>query len=80
MKTGRFSRLPRHEVDAVKRKAGSQKRFLIVRHPTYRRFFFSVISRWVKVNLQQFAPWFEVRELPVRVKNWSRYALHVPWL
>ncbi len=26
------------------------------------------------------APRFEVRELPLRVKDWSRYCLHVAWL
>lgn len=60
--------------------SGTRRRFLIVRHRTYRRFFFSIIVRWVRVNLPQLAPYFEVRDLPARVRDWSRYTLHVPWL
>ena len=62
------------------KKVGSQPRFLIVRHCSYRRFFFGIILRWVKTNLPQLAPYFEVRNLPAHVKDWSRYVLHVPWL
>jgi hypothetical protein len=61
-------------------KVGIKRRFLIVRHRNYRRFFFDIVSRWVSVNLPSLESWFEVRDLPVRVKDWSRYALHVPWL
>jgi hypothetical protein len=57
-----------------------RQRFLIVRHKTYRRFFFEVIIRWLRTNLPEIAPWFEVRELPVRVKDWSRYCMHTAWL
>jgi hypothetical protein len=59
---------------------GPKQRFLIARHRSYRRFFFAVILRWVQKNLPSVAPWFEVRDLPVRVKSWSRYAMHVAWL
>lgn len=58
----------------------NRERFLIVRHRTYRRFFFEVILRWLKTNLPDVAPRFEVRELPLRVKDWARYCLHVAWL
>jgi hypothetical protein len=54
--------------------------FLIVRHHTHRRFFFDVILRWLKVNFPHLARQFDVRILPARVKNWSPYVLHVPWL
>ena len=62
------------------RKVGAKRRFLIVRHRSYRRFFFDILCRWVKINLPSLDPWFEVRDLPVRVKDWSRYALHTAWL
>jgi hypothetical protein len=65
---------------SVIHKASAKRRFLIVRHRNYRRFFFDIISRWVSVNLPSLDPWFEVHDLPVRVKDWSRYSLHVPWL
>jgi hypothetical protein len=57
-----------------------QRRFLIVRHRSYRRFFFEVILRWLRTNLSELEPWFEVRQLPLRVRDWSRYCLHVAWL
>jgi len=63
----------------VKQKSPPQ-RFLIVRHRTYRHFFYSMLSRWVRVNLPHLSRWFCVRDLPLRVKDWSRYALHVAWL
>jgi hypothetical protein len=61
-------------------KTGTGQRFLIVRHRTYRRFFFEIILRWLETNLPHLASRFEVRDLPVRIKDWSRYALHVAWL
>jgi hypothetical protein len=64
----------------VNKNAGSRRRFFIVRHRSYRRFFFIVVLRWVKANFPHIAPWFELRDLPVRVQDWSRYALHAAWL
>ena len=64
----------------MKKHIATGRRFLVVRHRTYRRFFFEVILRWLSTNLPQLRPWFEVHELPVRVKDWSRYCLHVAWL
>jgi hypothetical protein len=59
---------------------GSKRRFLIVRHRSYRRFFFVVLLRWVKTNLPDLRHWFEVHDLPVRIHDWSRYVLHAAWL
>jgi len=55
-------------------------RFLIVRHPRFRRFFFDVFVHWAEANFPDLAPRFDVRDLPVRVRNWSDYALHAAWL
>jgi hypothetical protein len=55
-------------------------RFLIVRHHHHKRFFFAIILRWVQANFPHLAPYFELRNLPTRVKNGSPYSLHVPWL
>jgi hypothetical protein len=59
-------------------RAGS--RVLIVRHRKYQRRFFDVILKWVAANVPELSPVFDVRDLPVRVRDWSPYALHVPWL
>jgi hypothetical protein len=64
----------------VPQKPNRQQRFLIVRHRSYRRFFFSIILRWLQANFPQLSSHFEVRDLPIRVKDWSRYALHTAWL
>src|SRR5262245_21900208 len=55
-------------------------RFLIVRHPRFRRFFFEVFPRWVEVNFPALFPLFDIRDLPVRVRNWPQYAMHTAWL
>ncbi len=62
------------------RSAAPRPRFLIVRHRNYQRRFFDVIPRWIAANVPQLAPLFEVRDLPVRIKDWSPYALHAAWL
>jgi hypothetical protein len=57
-----------------------RSRVLIVRHRKYQRHFFDVILKWVAANVPEVAPLFDVRDLPVRIRDWSPYALHVPWL
>jgi hypothetical protein len=57
-----------------------QPRFLIVRHRKYQRQFFDIILKWVAANLPELAPLFDVRDLPVRVRDWAPFALHAPWL
>lgn len=61
-------------------RAKPRPRFLIVRHRKYQRTFFDVITKWVAANLPELSPLFNVRDLPVRIRDWSPYALHVPWL
>ncbi len=62
------------------RRSQPRSRLLIVRHRKYQRRFFDVILKWVAANVPELAPLFDVRDLPVRVRDWSPYALHVPWL
>jgi hypothetical protein len=62
------------------RRPPPRSRLLIVRHRKYQRRFFDVILKWIAANLPELAPLFDVRDLPVRVRDWSPYALHVPWL
>jgi hypothetical protein len=62
------------------RRPQPRSRVLIVRHRKYQRRFFDVILKWVATNVPELAPLFDVRDLPIRVHDWSSYALHVPWL
>ena len=58
----------------------SGPRFLIVRHPKYRKHFLDIIADWVRVAFPEFHPLFELRVLPCRFVYWSDIVLHVPWL
>lgn len=62
------------------RRTNGGPRLLIVRHRKYQRRFYDVIPRWIAANAPQLAPLFDVRELPVRIKDWSPYVLHTAWL
>jgi hypothetical protein len=62
------------------RRPQGRSRMLIIRHRTYQRRFFDVILKWIAANMSELAPRFDVRDLPVRVRDWTPYALHVPWL
>jgi hypothetical protein len=62
------------------RRLQPRSRVLVVRHRKYQQRFFDVILKWVAANVPELAPVFDVRDLPVRVRDWSPYALHVPWL
>lgn len=55
-------------------------RLLIVRHRRHQRKFYDVIVDWVAANLPRLSPLLDVRDLPVRIRDWSPYVLHVPWL
>lgn len=62
------------------RRRQPRSRVLIIRHHKYQRHFFDVILKWVASNVPELAALFDVRDLPVRIRDWSPYALHVPWL
>jgi hypothetical protein len=55
-------------------------RFLVLRDPCVSPGFYSVLLRWLERELPAVRARFELRVLPCRVRDWSRYALHVPWL
>jgi hypothetical protein len=67
-------------ISTLWRRRQPRSRVLIVRHRKYQRPFFDVILKWVKANIPELASLFDVRDLPVRVRDWSPYALHVAWL
>jgi hypothetical protein len=56
------------------------KRFLIVRHAAHSPDFYDVLLAWLEEEVPEVRGLFELRLLPCRVFDWSRYALHVPWL
>ena len=62
------------------RRPQPRSRVLIVRHRKYQRHFFDVILKWVAANVPELTPLFDVRDLSARIRDWSPYALHVPWL
>ena len=55
-------------------------RFLVVRHPKNHRQFYDVFLTWVDVNFPELSPLFDLHDLPGNIRDWSHYALHIPWL
>jgi hypothetical protein len=58
----------------------AERQFLVVRHPGKRPRFYDVIVDWVTEHVPELRGHFDLRWLPCRVADWSRYALHIPWL
>ncbi len=57
---------------------GSGKRFLVVRHAEHPAY--EVILQWLEEHVPSVRKLFELRVLPCRTVDWSRYVLHIPWL
>ncbi len=68
--------------DAVvnRRYARGDERFLITRHPAKTPRFYDVFLDWIQSRLPRARERFELRMLPLAVRNPSRFVLHVPWL
>lgn len=58
---------------------GVEPRFLVVRHSSLPGFFDPFLA-WLEAEVPEVRRRFELRLLPCRVRDWSPYALHVPWL
>jgi hypothetical protein len=56
------------------------RRFLVLRDPCVSPGFYSVLLHWLEDAFPALRTHFELRVLPCRVGDWSRYALHLPWL
>lgn len=54
------------------------RRFLVARDPRS-PFFYDVLLHWLAAVMPDVRALFELRVVPCPVRNWSRYALHVPW-
>lgn len=74
------TRLWRADSRSNRRYATTGRRFLVVRHGVYKPWFYNIILNWVTSQLPEIRPLFELHQLPGRIRNWSSYALHVPWL
>jgi hypothetical protein len=60
--------------------ARADERFLITRHPARTPRFYDVLLDWTQSRLPRVRSRFELRMLPLRARNPSRYVLHAPWL
>ena len=70
----------RHAV-ANRRHVAGDGRFLVLRHPTRIDVAYEpAYLRWLEDNLPEVRARFELHLLPCRVRDWGRYALHLPWL
>ena len=56
-----------------------ERRFLVVRDPRS-PFVYDLLLHWLAAYFPEVRAAFELHPLPWRVRDWSRYALHVPWL
>jgi hypothetical protein len=57
-----------------------ERRFLVVHHPSKGPFMHDTLLSWLAACYPEVRALFELHLLPCHVRDWSRYALHVPWL
>lgn len=62
------------------RHAWGERRFLVLHHPAKQPFMYDVLLDWLAVFHPDVRALFELHVLPFPVRDWSRYALHLPWL
>ncbi|MEY2402901.1 MAG: hypothetical protein QOD38_452 [Acidimicrobiaceae bacterium] len=68
--------------DAVQnaRHVSGDERFLVVRDPRRQPGFYDVLLDWLSLHFPELRAKFELHTLPFVVRDWDRYALHIPWL
>jgi hypothetical protein len=76
----RYARLALRDATQNWKYARGERRFLVVRHPRENPFFYDLLLDWLAAHFPALRALFELHPLPCRVRDWSRYALHVPWL
>ena len=69
-----------HDAIQNRRFAKADQRILIVRHPSKNPFFYDVLLHWLEEHFPAVRSLFELRTIPFRLRQGSRYVLHVPWL
>ena len=57
-----------------------ERRFLVVHHPTRSPFMYDPLLHWLATYHPDVRALFELHLLPCHIRDWPRYALHVPWL
>jgi hypothetical protein len=57
-----------------------EQRFLVVRDPRRNPGFYDIVLDWLALHFPQIRARFELHTLPFPVRDWDRYALHIPWL
>jgi hypothetical protein len=55
-------------------------RFLVVRDPRKNPAFYDIVLDWLAERFPDLRAKFELHTFPFAVRNWERYALHIPWL
>jgi hypothetical protein len=63
-----------------RRLATSLARFLVVRHARKNQRFYDALLHWLETHHPSIRARFELRHLPCSVRDWSQFALHIPWL
>lgn len=61
------------------RYARGDQRFLVVRDPRH-HLVYDVVLHWLAYHFPDIRALFELHTLPYYSRNWSRFALHLPWL
>ena len=60
------------------RNVSGDDRFLVLRS-IHKPFFYAVLLNWLSLYFPKIRCRFELHSLPFRVRDWSRYSLHIPW-
>jgi hypothetical protein len=55
-------------------------RFLVVRYARKYPLYYEVILNWMAANFPRQRQRFELRTLPLDVRDWTPYVLHIPWI
>jgi len=76
--TLRYARTSLRDARSNRRFSSRDRRFLVVRH-LHNPAHYQIVLDWVEQKVPALRPLFELRLLPCPVRDWSRYALHIPW-
>jgi hypothetical protein len=72
--------LARHDAQQNRCLATSDQRFLVTRHAGKLPHFYDVLLDWLREFHPQVRAHFELRQVNCRIRDWSPYVLHLPWL
>ena len=69
-----------HDAAANRRHVRGEQRFLVARHVDGRPRFNEVLLAWAAAHVPEARARYELRLLPLALRDPARYALHLPWL